>query len=144
MEELDIKELQKAIIAKVWKDESLRTEFVQHPKEAIERELGIKVPESLNLKIIDQAEDATYLLLPHHPKNLLCPNNKEMEFTDEQLETIAGGISGNPMEDVDNTANRWVAEGTSKLAGQDISYHHDHEGGSFDMPYQTARDLGLA
>ncbi len=88
--QLDVnhQQIQAAIAKVIWKDEKLRNEFVKDPKGAIEKNLGIKFAEGVNVKCIDETDPKTvYYILPHHPSKALG-----VEFTDEQLDAVAGGF----------------------------------------------------
>ena len=82
-------DLQAAITKFIWKNENLRGEFVKDPKAALEKYIGVKVPDGVNVKCIDATDAKTvYFVLPHHPSKALG-----VEFTDEQLDAVAGGFS---------------------------------------------------
>ena len=69
-------------------EENLRKEISKDPKSVVERELGIKFAAEVQVKVIDVTEENTvYYVLPHHPSQKLGT-----EFSDEQLDAIAGGI----------------------------------------------------
>ena len=90
-DQLDIthEQIQAAIAKVVWKNENLRSEFVKDPKAAIEKNLGIKFADGINVKCVDATDPKTvYYILPHHPSKSLG-----VEFTDEQLDAVAGGFS---------------------------------------------------
>ncbi len=90
-DQLDIthEQIQAAIAKVVWKNENLRNEFIKNPKAAIEKNLGIKFAEGINVKCIDATDPKTvYYILPHHPSKALG-----VEFTDEQLDAVAGGFN---------------------------------------------------
>ena len=79
---------QSAITKAVWKNENLRSEFVKNPKATIERELGLRFPEEINVQCIDESDPSTvYYILHPHPNQTLST-----EFSDEQLDAIAGGF----------------------------------------------------
>ena len=89
--QLDIthEQIQAAIAKVVWKNENLRSEFVKDPKAAIEKNLGIKFADGINVKCVDATDPKTvYYILPHHPSKSLG-----VEFTDEQLDAVAGGFN---------------------------------------------------
>ena len=91
--DLNHQQIQAAIAKVVWKDENLRSEFVKNPKETIEKNLGIKFAEGVNVKCIDATDPKTvYYILPHHPSKALG-----VEFTDEQLDAVAGGFNTNAL-----------------------------------------------
>lgn len=80
--------VQVELTKKVWKNENLRKEISKDPKSVVERELGIKFAAEVQVKVIDVTEENTvYYVLPHHPSQKLGT-----EFSDEQLDAIAGGI----------------------------------------------------
>ena len=81
-------EVQKELTKKIWKNDNLRKEIAKDPKNIIEREVGIKFAPDVTVKVIDATEENTlYYVLPHHPSQKLGT-----EFSDEQLDAIAGGI----------------------------------------------------
>ena len=86
-------QIQAAIAKVVWKNENLRSEFVKDPKAAIEKNLGIKFADGINVKCVDATDPKTvYYILPHHPSKALG-----VEFTDEQLDAVAGGFNANAL-----------------------------------------------
>lgn len=79
--------LQVVVARMVWDDDSLREKIKDSPKDTLEKTLGIKLPDNLNIKVIDETEANTlYLTLPHHP-NQVCG----FELTPDQLDKVAGG-----------------------------------------------------
>jgi hypothetical protein len=83
-----IEEIQAELCRLIWKDEYLREKIIQDPKRMIKKLLGVKLSNSLTVKVIDSTEeDVIYLVLPHQSVQLFGS-----ELTDEQLETIAGGV----------------------------------------------------
>jgi hypothetical protein len=85
MEEKNLrKELEARVIERAFKDENFRMELLRDPKGNLEKELGIKIPESVIVKIIEEKEGEVCLFLPLVPK-------QEGELTEAELETVAGG-----------------------------------------------------
>lgn len=81
-------EVVEAIISKSWEDENFRKELLAEPIKAIEKLTGVKVvlPEGKSLVITDQTDKSKiYVNIPAEPEI------ENMELTEEQLETIAGG-----------------------------------------------------
>lgn len=81
-------EVVEAIISKAWEDENFRKELLAEPIKAIEKLTGVKVvlPEGKSLVITDQTDKSKiYVNIPAEPEI------ENMELTEEQLETIAGG-----------------------------------------------------
>lgn len=79
------------IIERVWEDPAYKREFISNPQATIESFIGTKLtlPEGVRIVVRDQSDEScTYLNITHkHSQEELM----EMELTDEQLETIAGG-----------------------------------------------------
>lgn len=79
--------LQITVARMVWDDDSLREKIKDNPKDTLEKTLSIKLPDNLNIKVIDETEANTlYLLLPHHPNQAYG-----FELTSDQLDKVAGG-----------------------------------------------------
>ena len=79
-------EFQNELIVRALKDESFRQELLANPKAVVEKEMaklkeGAKLPESLEIKVIEQPANALYLVLPTLPD----------ELSDEDLDSVAGG-----------------------------------------------------
>jgi len=80
--------LESGVIARALKDENFRQLLKDDPKNGIESELGIKLPESLKINIIEEKSDEIYLVLP-------AINRVGAEISDADLELVAGGWTGN-------------------------------------------------
>jgi len=83
------KQLEEKLIAKAMKDETFRKILLENPKAAIEEETGIKLPEAINLKVVEEDAATFYLVLP--PK--INPE-KEDELSEAELEMVSGGYNG--------------------------------------------------
>ena len=70
------------IIARALKDEAFRKELISDPKGVISRETGAEIPDNLEIKIVEEAENVAYFVLPHIPSDLL---------SDDALDAVAGG-----------------------------------------------------
>ena len=77
------------LIAKAMKDEAFRKNLLENPKAAIEEETGIKLPESINLKVVEENPSNFYLVLP--PK--INPETED-ELSQAELEMVSGGYDG--------------------------------------------------
>ncbi len=81
-------EIIQTVISKAWEDSNFRKELIADPVTAIEKLSGIKIvlPEGKTLVIADQTDKSkVYLTIPAEPEM------ENMELTEEQLESIAGG-----------------------------------------------------
>jgi hypothetical protein len=87
------KQLEEKLIAKAMKDETFRKNLLENPKAAIEDETGIKLPESISLKVVEENLSTFYLILP--PK--INPETED-ELSEAELEMVSGGYDGFPPE----------------------------------------------
>jgi len=85
------KQLEEKLIAKAMKDEAFRKHLLENPKAALEAETGIKIPEALNLKVVEEDPASFYLVLP--PK--INPETED-ELSEAELEMVSGGYEGDP------------------------------------------------
>jgi hypothetical protein len=89
------KDVMNNIIIKCWEDESFKAQLLADPISTIEKFTGkpTNIPEGKRLVVVDQASssDAVYFNIPAKPEMADFAN---VELTDEQLEMVAGGGSG--------------------------------------------------
>ncbi len=55
------------IISRAWEDENFKRVLLEHPKETIEKELGIKLPPEIEIFIHEQTPTQIHLILPVKP-----------------------------------------------------------------------------
>ena len=79
--------IEKTLIEKSLQDESFRERLLAHPKATIEQELGRKLPAKLEVRVLEETEDTTYLVLP--------PMGSPGELSDKELDAVAGGLVDN-------------------------------------------------
>lgn len=77
-------EIEKKAIEKAWKDEIFKKDLMQKPHKALSQ-LGVNVPEKIEIKVVEESAKVVYLVLPVNPETLTG------ELTDENLESVAGG-----------------------------------------------------
>jgi hypothetical protein len=75
------------IIAKAAKDEAFKKALLANPKAALESEFGVKLPEDVSYKVLEETANQQYLVLPAVP-----PAAPEDELSDAELEEVAGGL----------------------------------------------------
>lgn len=73
-------EIEKAAITKAWKDENFKKDLMEKPHKALSQ-LGVNVPEKIEIKVVEESAKLLYLVLPVNPD----------ELTDESLDNVAGG-----------------------------------------------------
>lgn len=76
-----------AIIAKAMRDDDYRRELLVNPKQAIHREFGKELPPGLDVRVVEEAANVVYLVLPARPVS---------ELSDHDLAGVAGGLVVNP------------------------------------------------
>jgi hypothetical protein len=87
------KDLEIHLITRALKDEDFRQELVANPKAVVEKEIGAKLPEELDIKVLEETEDTLYMVLPCNPYE---------GISEEELKSLIGMT----YEDV----TRWVLE----------------------------------
>jgi hypothetical protein len=61
--------LKNQIIQKAWEDPSFKAKLLSEPKAALKEAFGIDVPDTINLKAIEETADSFYLVIPANPSN---------------------------------------------------------------------------
>jgi hypothetical protein len=99
-------QLEQQLIEKAMKDETFRKLLVENPVAAIEAETGMKIPETITIKVLEEDHQSFYIILPAQKRE------SEDELTDAELEQIAGGYTGDTtcFADSWNTCNKWICE----------------------------------
>lgn len=82
------RELLTSVVSEAQDNDAFRTQLVNDPQAAIESLTGrpMNIPAGKKLIVRDQTDEATIYL--NIPKNM---NTEDLELTEEQLETVAGG-----------------------------------------------------
>ena len=81
------KDIEAHIIGQAWKDEAYKQELLSNSKAVIEREFGVQLPAEVNVRVMEENLTNLYFVLPARP------NLSNVELSEEQLETVAGGIA---------------------------------------------------
>ncbi len=82
-------EIETKIITKALENPKFMDELVNQPgaaKAAVEAELGQKLPEDFEIRVVQESEKATYLVLPMKPQS-------QEELSEDQLLSVAGGAT---------------------------------------------------
>ncbi len=79
-------EFQQHLIEKTMKDPDFRKRLLENPKAVIEDEIGVKIPGSVNIKIVEEDLKSVYLILP-----CIQAETDETELTESELDMVAGG-----------------------------------------------------
>jgi hypothetical protein len=63
--------------------------LLQHPNATVTQELGVSIPASMEIRVVEETPSTLYLVLPSQP---IAPGQ---ELSDRDLEQVAGGWSEN-------------------------------------------------
>ena len=74
------------LFAACWKDEALKARFMADPK-AVLAEYDMPVPDNLDVKVVENADDCVHITLPAPPAG-------DMDLSDDELSNAAGGSNG--------------------------------------------------
>jgi hypothetical protein len=74
------------LISRAERDRAFRQQLVDDPRGAIEEELGVELPEGLQVRVLQEGPSEAVLVLPIFPD----PG----ELRDEELAAAAGGTGG--------------------------------------------------
>ena len=88
------KQLEQALIEKAMNDEAFRKELIADPKGTIEKVTGMKLPDSFNVKVLEEDALSFYLVLPNNTK----PETED-ELSEAELEMVSGGWGGDENPD---------------------------------------------
>ena len=92
----EVLEKQKAfeaeLIIKSFEDETFRQDLVSDPKKVIEKETGKKIPEGIEIRVIEEEPNSVTIVLP----GKLSDSETTEELSDDNLEKVAGGLDVPP------------------------------------------------
>ncbi len=81
------KEIEAKIIERAWKDQRFKLLLLKNPRAAF-KELGIDLPENIEIRIIEEKPNTVTMVLPALPKGV-------QELSAAELEKLAGGTGEN-------------------------------------------------
>ena len=80
-------EWERSLIQRSLEDEEFRQRLLDDPKGTMEHELGSRLPESVEVRVVEESADTIYLVLPS-----ASPLGEGVELSDQDLEQVAGGV----------------------------------------------------
>lgn len=97
-------EMRRRLVERSVEDEAFRQSLLSDPKGAIEQELGARLPEETEIRVVEETPETIYLVLP--PRDAASQGGGEL--SDRELEAVAGG---------------WESQGTAgdSTCGQQIT-----------------------
>ncbi len=82
-------QLEQRIIEKAMKDEDFRKQLIEDPRFTLEQETGMRIPDSIIIKILEEDAQTFYLVLPAK----INPETVD-ELSEVDLEMVSGGYDG--------------------------------------------------
>ena len=84
-------EIERRLIEKSLQDEAFRQRLIEDPKGAVEEELGTRLLEGVEVRVVEETADTIYLVLPS-----VAPAGEGGEISDRDLGGVAGGNDFDP------------------------------------------------
>ena len=84
-------EVERKLINKSLQDGDFRQKLLDDPKGTLEQELGTRLPDEVEVRVVEESADAIYLVLPSSASPL---GGQGGELSDRELEAVAGGDGG--------------------------------------------------
>jgi hypothetical protein len=90
-------EVKRRLIQRSLEDEDFRQRLLDDPKGTIEHDLGSRLPESIEVRVVGESAQTIYLVLPSRSADV-----QGGELSDQELEAVAGGASAGCPEITDD------------------------------------------
>ena len=82
-------DIERRLIEGSLRDESFRQRLLEDPRAAMEQELGVRLPEEVQVRAVEETADTIYLVLPSASRV-----GEVEELSDRDLDRVAGGAPG--------------------------------------------------
>jgi hypothetical protein len=82
-------EMERRLIQRSMEDEDFRQRLLDDPKGTLEQEMGDRLPEDVEVRVVEETAESIYLVLPSASPLV----GEGGELSDEALESVAGGAS---------------------------------------------------
>jgi|SRR4051812_28451581 hypothetical protein len=79
-------EIEGRLIQRSLEDDAFRRRLLEDTRAAVEEELGTRLPESVEVRAVEETADTIYLVLPN-----ASAAGETAELSDQELEAVAGG-----------------------------------------------------
>jgi Nitrile hydratase, alpha chain len=81
--------VERTIVQRSIEDEEFRQRLLNDPKGTLEQELGNRLAESTEVRVVEESAETIYLVLP----SASVVGGEGGELSDQELEAVAGGLS---------------------------------------------------
>jgi hypothetical protein len=81
-------EMERKLIERSLEDEDFRQRLLDDPKGTIEHDLGSRLPESIEVRVVEESAQTIYLVLPSRSADA-----QGRELADQELEEVSGGAT---------------------------------------------------
>ena len=81
-------DIQSHLTEQAMQDPAFRRDLMRDPKGVVRREFGLDIPPTIELTVLEETPIMVYLVLPP------APVTSGQELSDEDLEAVAGGWTG--------------------------------------------------
>ena len=96
-------EIERRLIEKSLADNAFRQRLLEDPRATMEQELGVRLPEEVQVRAVEETADTIYLVLPSSSSL-----GEGGELSDRELGAVAGGQpAGTASGDTCSTAACW-------------------------------------
>jgi hypothetical protein len=85
----DRAEMERRLIERSLADEDFRQRLLENPRATMEQELGVRLPEEVQVQAVEETADTIYLVLPS-----ISAVGEGTELSERELGTVAGGAPG--------------------------------------------------
>ncbi len=79
-------EIERTLVQRSLQDEDFRRRLLDDPKAVVEQELGKRLPEGVQVRVVEETAETIYLVLPS-----ASAVGQGGEISDEGLQSVAGG-----------------------------------------------------
>jgi hypothetical protein len=79
-------EVERTLVQRSLQDEDFRQRLLDDPKGTVEQEFGSRLPESVEVRVVEESAQSIYLVLPSASRL-----GQGEELSDQELEAAAGG-----------------------------------------------------
>jgi Nitrile hydratase, alpha chain len=82
-------EVERTLVQRSLQDEDFRRRLLDDPKGTLEQELGDRLPEDVEVRVVEETAESIYLVLPSASPLV----GEGGELSDEELQRVAGGYT---------------------------------------------------